>query len=249
MKSNISQIFLTHGKEKIPKFLIKTTSSIKKHFIDHQTTIYNNDSLHEFIKDHFGKEVSYAYENINPLAYKADLGRYCLIYQRGGWYFDIAIECLKKYSMRTETDFLCFRDEQRHSKTSWAVCNGIFWSKKKNKILETCIERILINYKVRWYGRTPLCPTGPALFGESIVLENRMQNILFGDLVRPNIPFTRKNIPIFKKFFKSKFYLPNGETFALLKPSKGGDLKSLGVQGADNYNDFWHSKKIYNEES
>ena len=247
MRLNISQIFLTHRSEKIPRFLEKTTSSIRKNFPDHQISIYNNETLYKFIKDNYGEEVGSAYKKLNPLAYKADLGRYCLLYQKGGWYFDIAIECLKKYTIKKETDFLCFRDEQRHSKTSWAVCNGIFWSIEKNKIIERCIEKILENCNSNWYGRTPLCPTGPSLFGESIAQENRNQNILFGDLIRPNIPFTRKNIPLFKKIFKSKFYLPNGEPFALLKPSKGGDLKSIGVRAGDNYNEYWHSKKVYNE--
>tara|TARA_Y100001968_G_C19319340_1_gene698396 strand:- start:112 stop:858 length:747 start_codon:yes stop_codon:yes gene_type:complete len=247
MESNISQIFLTQVSQELPKFLKRTTSSIKKYFNDHKITIYTNDSLYSFIKDNYDKEVITAYEKLNPLAYKADLGRYCLLYLKGGWYFDIAIECLKGYTIKKDTDLLCFRDEQRHSKTSWAVCNGLFWTKKKNKIMSRCIEKIIENCKSNWYGRTPLCPTGPSLLGESIVFENRKQNILFGDLIRPNIPFTRKNFPFFRKIFKAKFYLPNSESFALLKPARGGNLTSIGVKSSNNYNDYWHSQTVYNK--
>ena len=246
MKINISQVFLSPDKEDLPIFFKRASSSIKKYFFDHEYEMYNNESLYQFIKDNYSTEVVNAYDKLQPLAYKADLGRYCLLYKKGGWYFDISIECLRNYNPNKDTDFLCFRDEQRHSRTSWAVCNGIFWAKERNKILSNCIDKILENCKSNWYGRTPLCPTGPALFGESIVLENRGQNILFGDLVRPRIPFTRKNIPLLRKIFKSKFYLPNGKSFALLKPAKGGDLQSLGLKNSKNYNEYWHSKKVDN---
>tara|TARA_Y100001968_G_scaffold333308_1_gene395390 strand:+ start:1726 stop:2469 length:744 start_codon:yes stop_codon:yes gene_type:complete len=245
MNKNISQIFLTHESQELPKFIQQACSSIKNKFKDHNIVIYNNDSLYQFIDENYDQEILNVYKKIIPLAYKADLGRYCLLYKLGGWYFDIAIKCLRSLDVKKGTDLICFRDEQRHSKTSWAVCNGIFWAKKENKILSTCIDQILKNYKSKWYGRTPLCPTGPALFGEAIAKENRSQNIIFGDLVRPNIPFTRKNIPYLRKIFQSKFYLNNGTAFALVKPTEGGDLTTLGVKGSDNYNKYWNSKMIY----
>ena len=246
MNLNVSQILLTTKKIKdLPNSLQKSSSSIHEYYRDHNIVLYDNDRLYEFINKYFGKEVIHAYESLNPLAYKADLGRYCLLYELGGWYFDIAIECIKKIPTPNEIDFICFRDEQRHSKSSWAVCNGIFWSKEKNKILSKCIDNIIINCNSKYYGRTPLCPTGPTLFGQAIAIENRDQNIIFGDLIRKNIPFTRKNVPILRKLIKSKFYLDDGFSYALLKPAKGGDLTSLGLKESNNYNNYWHSKIVY----
>ena len=52
--------------------------------------------------------------------------------------------------------------------------------KAKNNIMSMAISLIIENCKNRWYGRTPLCPTGPSLFGEAIVKKNRSKNILIG---------------------------------------------------------------------
>ena len=245
---NISQIFLSNSDQEIPSFIKSTSSSLDKIFKDHTKIIYDNRMLIDFIKLYFDKDVLLAFKKLKPLAFKADLARYCLLYKLGGWYFDIAIRCIRRYDIPEETDLLCFRDEQRHSKTSWAVCNGIIWSRSKNIIHYKSIEKIIRNCRTNWYGRTPLCPSGPALFGEAIAENNREQKIIYGDLIRPNIPFTRKNLPILYRIFKAKFYLPNGKPFALLKPAKGGDLKKLGVRSSDNYNDYWKNKDIYNQE-
>ncbi|WP_320667825.1 glycosyltransferase [Prochlorococcus sp. MIT 1307] len=247
MNKNISQIFLTDLSIDLPIFLSDASNSIKNKFKDYEHKVYNNEELRFFIKSNFDSEVLWAYDVLKPYSYKSDLGRFCLLYQQGGWYFDIAIKCLSNFQVCSNVDMICFRDEQRHSSTSWAVAGGIIWSKSGNNILSTAIKMIIQNCRERWYGRTPLCPTGPSLFGEAIAKENRDKNIIFGYLDRPNIPFTKKNIPFLRKLFKSKFRLANHKTFALVKPASGGDLKALGVHGSNNYNQFWKSKTVYND--
>ena len=242
----VSQIFLSDINETLPPFLKSTSNSIKKSFNNCDHKIYNNEELREFIKTNYSAEVLWSYDKLKPYSYKSDLGRFCILYKLGGWYFDIGIQCVKGIDVANEVDMICFRDEQRHSKTSWAASGGIIWSKPKNNILSAAIEGIIINCKQNWYGRTPLCPTGPALYGEAIVKHNREKKIIFGDLVRPMIPFTRKNFPYLKHIFKSKFILPSYKTIGIVKPSRGGDLKSLGVKGGNNYNHFWHTKSVYN---
>mgnify|MGYP001311241984 CR=1 FL=1 len=247
MPIRVSQIFISDKDEKLSSFLKFTSNSITKEFINCKHKIYNNDEIREFIKINYSSEVLWAYDKLRPYSYKSDLGRFCLLYKLGGWYFDIGIQCVKGIDVANEVDMICFRDEQRHSKTSWAASGGIIWSKAKNNILLAAIEGIIINCKQNWYGRTPLCPTGPALYGEAIVKHNRDKNIIFGDLIRPMIPFTRRNFPYLKHIFKSKFILPNYKTIGIVKPSKGGDLKSLGVIGGNNYNYYWHNKSVYND--
>ena len=60
------------------------------------------------------------------------------------------------------------------------------------------------------------------------------------------IPFTRKNFTYLKYVFKSRFILPKYNTIGIVKPSKGGDLKSLGVKRGNNYNHYWHTNSVYN---
>ncbi len=248
MKHNISQIYISDYSNELPNFLIKTTDSIKTNFSDCKYKLYTKNNLRDFIYKNFSEDVLWAYDSLNAYAYKACLGRYCILYIFGGWYFDIAIESIRRFDVPNSLDFLCFRDDQRHAKNSWAVCDGIFWSKPKNIILKLAIEKVVQNCKEKWYGRTPLCPAGPSLFGEAIVEGNRGQNIIFGDLKRVKLPFSQKDLPFFRGFLKAKFYLPNGKAIAILKPSKGGDLKSIGVKGSNNYNDFWKNKSIYTDQ-
>ncbi len=247
MTKSVSQIFLSDDKEEFPKFIRKTSSSIKRIYSDHSYKLYGKEELRDFIKDNYESEVLWAYDVLRPFSYKSDLGRFCLLYKLGGWYFDIAVECLLRVDIENEFDMLCFRDEQRHSLTSWAVAGGIIWSKPGNEIMSTAINLIVKNCKEHWYGRTPLCPTGPSLFGEAIATKNRDKNLIFGYLDRPMIPFTKRNFPYFKKIVKAKFRLPSHKKFALLKPAAGGDLKSIGAKGSNNYNDFWHTKSVYDD--
>tara|TARA_B100000579_G_scaffold416943_1_gene413026 strand:- start:368 stop:1135 length:768 start_codon:yes stop_codon:yes gene_type:complete len=247
MTTRVSQIFISDTREKLSPFLEFTSQSISKSFKDCKHKIYNNEELREFIKLNYPNEVVWAYDKLRPYSYKSDLGRFCLLYKLGGWYFDIGIRSVKGINIENDIDMICFRDEQRHSKTSWAASGGIIWSKPENSILAAAIEGIILNCKQNWYGRTPLCPTGPALYGEAIVKHNREKNIIFGDLVRPMIPFTRRNFPYFKHIFKAKFVLPYYKTIGIVKPSSGGDLKSLGVKGGNNYNHYWHTRSVYND--
>ena len=245
MNKNITQILITDGRQKFSDHTLEFEKKIKDLYKDYSYYLFNKTSTEEFIKEKFNKDVLNAFRKLNPYAYKADLARYCILYYYGGWYFDIGITCLNKIEVKENIDFICFRDDHRHSKTSWAVCNGIFYSKPKSPILDYAIDLILQNCAEKWYGRTPLCPTGPALFGEAIAAKNRGQNIIIGDLRRPKIPLTNRDMPFFRKIFKAKFILSKQPTIALVKPAKGGDITSIGIRGSNNYNDFWHSRNVY----
>ena len=244
---NVSQIFITDDNEKMPRFLQRSTKSVRKYFLNYNYKIYNNKELRLFISNNYSKDVLWAYDSLNPYSYKSDLGRFCLLYKLGGWYFDIATTCITSFEVSKEVDMICFRDEQRHSLTSWAVNGAVIYSKPNSIILKNSIDTIVSNCRDKWYGRTPLCPTGPSLFGEQIAKNNRGKNLIIGDLIRPMIPFTRKNFPFLKRLIKSKYILPNGRALALVKPASGGNLKSLGVKGGNNYNHFWKARNVYKQ--
>ncbi|WP_320675442.1 glycosyltransferase family 32 protein [Prochlorococcus sp. MIT 1341] len=245
MAKKIWQIYLSNSPNKLPPILEKATSTIKRYFKGYQHNLLREDDLRDFIFRKFSKEVLWAYDTLIPLAYKCDLGRYCLLHQYGGWYFDISVVCKNYIEIEEQIDMLIFRDDLRHSRTSWAVSNGIIWSKPKNGILENAINDVVRNCKEKWYGENPLYPTGPVLFGECIAKSSRNLNIIYGDLICPKVPFTKKGIPFLKSLFRGRFVLPNGRTLALLKKSHGGDLLRLGGQGTNNYNHIWEKKEVY----
>ena len=93
--------------------------------------------------------------------------------------------------------------------------------------------------KNNYYGLTPLCPTGPSLWGKAIASIGIDQNVIIGDFMELTPIHNTKN---------KAMVLPDGSIFAFNKDAPGGDLKSLGCQGTNNYNELWKSKRIYNVE-
>ena len=55
-------------------------------------------------------DVLNAFDMLKPLAYKADLARYCLIYKLGGWYADISLKPVVGLSIDDSIDFVYFYD-------------------------------------------------------------------------------------------------------------------------------------------
>ncbi len=65
--------------------------SFKRNYSDFEHVLYTDASLRTFISENFESAVLWAYDQLIPLAYKADLGRYCLLYKLGGVYSDLSI--------------------------------------------------------------------------------------------------------------------------------------------------------------
>ena len=48
------------------------------------------------------QKVRAAYDSLNPLAYKADLARYCILYKNGGWYLDVGLTAIGRADTRVD---------------------------------------------------------------------------------------------------------------------------------------------------
>ena len=236
----ISQIFLTDSPDpELSPFLKHATGTVRSAFPDHGYTIYNKQTLRQFIVDNYDAKVVWAYDKLRPYAYKADLGRHCLLNKLGGWYFDIGVRVHSGIKINDTTQFLAFRDIQRNSRTSWACSDGILYSKPENIVLQTAIKYIIRNCEEEYYGITPLCPTGPTLLGEALAAHRGNVNFIFGDHLELTPRHENKN---------RGFVLPDGTIFAWGKPCEGGDLTELGALGVNNYNELWRNKQVYVEQ-
>ena len=233
----ISQIFLSSDpNEKLSPFLEHATGTIDACFPDAEHVIYNNDSLRAFIADNYKEEVLWAYDCLQPFAYKADLGRYCLLNKIGGWYFDVGIRAFNAIELADRIEFLAFRDIQRFSFTSWACSIGILYSRPENEALQFAIDMIVANCTQQYYGITPLCPTGPALLGKALASHGSDVNFVYGDYLELTPTHGQKN---------RAFVLPDGTIAGWGKPAGGGDLLGLGAKSTNNYNELWQRRRIY----
>ena len=223
-----SQILLSD--EDISSIEIPSVSnSIKNLYSDFDHKVWDKESLRDFIKEEFDKEVLETYYMLQPYAYKADLGRYCILSKLGGWYSDINNEMIINVIPDDTTDMIIFRDMPKNSNSSWAVQVSLIYSKPNNPVFDIAINKVVQNAKMRYYGITPLCPTGPTVFGQAIAIVGDISRYRIGDFLSNGF-----NI----------FSLSDGSVIAKYKSFSGGDV---GIKGTNNYNDFWRDKNVYGE--
>lgn len=232
----ISQIFLSDTSDELSPFLRHATDSVKNAFSNSNHTIYNKETLKQFIANNYSEDVLWAYESLRPYSYKADLGRFCLLNKLGGWYLDIAVRMVNPVEVGDRIKFLAFRDIQRFSFTSWACATTVLYSKPDNAALQNAIDLIVKNCKEKYYGITPLCPTGPTLLGQALAMNGGQADFVYGDYLELTPTHEQKN---------RAFVLPNGTIMAWSKPSGGGDLSGVGATGVNNYNELWAKKEVY----
>ena len=233
---NVSQIFLSDSDAELSPFLKHATSTVQGAFPNADYQLYNKETLRNFISENYGESVVSAYDCLKPYSYKADLGRFCLLNKLGGWYLDIGVRVVNPVEVGERIDFLAFRDIQRFSFTSWACATTVLYSKPDNTALQFAIEMIVNNCKNKYYGITPLCPTGPSLLGAALAANGGETNFVYGDYLELTPTHEQKN---------RAFVLPDGTIMAWSKPSGGGDLTGIGAKGVNNYNELWAAKQVY----
>lgn len=236
---HVSQIYLSDSGQALSPSLRFATQTVMDAFPGADHRIYDRQTLRQFLVEHYDGDIVWAYDKLRPYAYKADLARYCLLQKFGGWYVDISIKIANPVVLGEKIQFLGFREIQKYSASSWACSNSIIFSKPGNKVFETAIAYVVRNCHEEYYGRTPLCPTGPTVFGAALAAHRAQENHLFGDVLELTPKHRIKN---------KAFVLADGTIMAWNKPAEGGDLVALGASGVNNYNDFWKARDVYAKE-
>ena len=113
-----------------------------------------------------GERMFNAYQVLQPGAYKADLFRLCVLYERGGVYVDseaLPYVSLKEMIKDTGSRFISVLDS-----SSDGIHNGLIISPKGHPFLKACIERILRIVDQRSYEDGTLSITGPVCLARAI---------------------------------------------------------------------------------
>lgn len=246
MSDKFIQIFLSNLDERLPEALSLQVSRFKSLYTNCHYLCFDRTNLRDWIGDVMDQSVLFAFDCLKPLAFKADLARYCLIYHYGGWYGDITLKPLVGMRLASEIDFAFFYDSgsglPSPMRSSHDVMNAFFYSKARHPVLSSTIEQILKNVNERYYGFTSLCPTGPTLFGRSVAQFAPSPKMLMGHF----IPLTPSH-PNQNKAFVAQ----DGSIVALHKSAwhsnhpTGGNLSSFGIKGSNNYQELWQNRDIY----
>ena len=252
----IHQILInsTNTLPKLPEYIKFCQSQIKNLYPNEEYHLYSGKEIENIIENNFPKEILKVYHSFNPYAYRADLARYCLLYLYGGLYIDLSILCLNSLKLN-DKNFFAFRDLSEFSDPWWAITNAIIYSKPKSNIIKTAIDLMVYHCKTKFYGTSAIDVGGPTVLGKAIMRSQENFHQVFTNGQVNYINYNDLNIE--KEMLKSFGYDLNKLTgfvldedkkvIALRKPSKGGDIKSLGFTGTNNYVDMWLNQDVYDK--
>jgi mannosyltransferase OCH1-like enzyme len=172
-------IFQTFYTKQLSPEMQESTNKIKSTNPEFTYILADDTDCYEFIKNNFPEPVADAYLRLIPGAYKADLWRYCVLYIYGGIYLDI------KYRPINGFKFINLVDKEHYvldlpylqNMNIYGLYNAFMICKPKNTILLKCIEEIVKNVQTKYYGTSPLEPTGPILLGKIYSSYNDIDNI------------------------------------------------------------------------
>jgi mannosyltransferase OCH1-like enzyme len=130
--------------------------------------LFDDNDCREFIKTHFRPDVLEAYDTLIPGAYKADLWRLCVLFINGGIYMDIKFCCVNGFKLIELTEKEHFVKDRIPN----TIYNALMACRKGNLFLYQSIRQIVANVKNKYYGETPLSPTGPKMLG-AVMINNK----------------------------------------------------------------------------
>lgn len=149
--------------ENVPPGMKETIDHLLSMNPEFDYELHTDDDCRAFIQATFGDEVVKAFDCLKPGAYKSDLWRYCILYERGGVYLDIKMLTKKKLiEIVKEDDFLLVKDQEDIPDCFW---NGFMISAPKMPLFKACIDEIVANVRAKHYGTGTLDITGPCMLG------------------------------------------------------------------------------------
>ena len=155
-------IYQTWHTKTLPDKMKKTTQKIILNNPAFNYYLYDDNDCRIFIKDNFDANVLNAFDSLIPGAYKADLWRYCILYKNGGIYLDIKYEAVNEFKFINLTE----KEHWVLDIDNFGIYNALMVCKPNNQILLKAINKIVENTKNKFYGNSPLEPTGPLMLAK-----------------------------------------------------------------------------------
>lgn len=253
----VHQIFINDSKKlplQMPDYSLICTKQFLKLYSEHEYNLYCGEQIENILATNFDKDVLTSYNILKPYSYKADLAKYCLLYLYGGFYFDLSIFFISQIPCLEDFNFFTFRDKSNNCIKTWALSSGIMYATPKCPIMKTCIEIVIKHCREKFYG---VDVSGPAVLAESVVLNYKKMNnhFILGErmnihekdmrIIKENFPILKQNM--FENINECFVSDLTKDVICLCKPSKPGDIESLGFQGTNNYINLWVKKDVFDE--
>lgn len=218
----------------LPPAIARNIASFREHHPTLPHVLYDQDAIRTFLRTQMEPDVAWAYEELLPYAYRADLARLCLLHEFGGVYADLSVFFHAGLPVESGK-MLVFRD--RAVDAPWIVSNTIIGAPPRAPALEAAIRMIVANCRRRYRGVSSLCPTGPVLLGKAIALHCEPEQIHLGEA---------SNVSQREAAEAIVFVDTTDGRLIGYRSKPGAGLHGLGLDsGVNNYNDFYYARLIY----
>ena len=155
-------------------YLRRADESVRAAFPQRQHRLWWRDDGARFIRDHFGPTVGWAFDTLRPYAYQADLLKYCLLHEHGGWLIDLGVTMLQPpeplIGESRDPDFVLFRETGGWS-APWNVSLAVLYARPGSPVFARAIREVVRNCARHEYGANPICPTLTGL-GRAFAIED-----------------------------------------------------------------------------
>jgi mannosyltransferase OCH1-like enzyme len=163
-----NNLFLYWHQPVLPQDMTNNINVLKLQHPTLNMQIFDDDSSRKFISEYFTDIVLYAYDKLNPIAFKSDLWRYCALYVFGGYYLDVKYTCIGDFRLTDIVDTTLVEDRKEFFPNGKGIYNAFIVAKPREEFLKNAIYRIIFNCASETYGDTCLYPTGPGLLGLTV---------------------------------------------------------------------------------
>jgi hypothetical protein len=228
------KLFQTWYSKDLPPKMKENSDMIRKNNPELEYFLYDDKDCEEFIKTHFSDEVVKAYNTLLPGAYKADLWRYCVMYIQGGVYIDIKYQCVDGFKFVDIMDREHFVLERPYywKPGTYGIYNALIVAKPGNPLLFECIQNIVRNTQINYYGYNPLYPTGPGLLGE----------LYFGN-INDNVSMIDNFDIVFNMINGADVIIYKNQIILQSYPEYRKEQRAK--QKNRHYTQLWHQRAIY----
>jgi mannosyltransferase OCH1-like enzyme len=190
--------------------------------------LFDDDDCREYVKNNYDSHILEAYDTLKPGAYKADLWRYCILYKLGGIYLDIKYQCVRGFKLVSLVEEEHFVRDMYNTENLVGVYNAFMVCSPGNEIMMKCINKVVENVKMRYYGDNSLMVTGPRMMINLFTLydKRKLDEMYHTDDVL------------------SEYYIVYKGVY-ILKIYTGYRMEQKNTQFKSHYGELWDKKDIY----
>src|SRR3954471_6160293 len=141
----LSSVLITSSEEDqdsaLPPIIQQNIASLKAQHPGLPHRLFRQHDVIELLEEKFPKEILNSYFALRPFAYRADLARYCILYEFGGLYADLSYFFVRAVPMPDDRAVV-FRGNL--VSCPWDASNGIVYVPPKHRALERAIELVCL---------------------------------------------------------------------------------------------------------